>query len=81
MIMKCHRKAFQGNQGEYTMETQWKTTTTKDGGITTTALEISQPVNGQKIAALAYEFWQSRGCPEGTPEDDWFRAEKEIEGA
>ena len=81
MIMKCRRKAFQGNQGEYTMETQWKTTTKKDGGITTTALEIFRPVNRHKIAALAYEFWQVRGCPEGTPEDDWFRAEKEIEGA
>jgi hypothetical protein len=62
------------------METQWKTTTRKNGGVTTTALEISQPVNRQKIAALAYEFRQVRGCPEGTAEEDWFRAEKEIEG-
>jgi hypothetical protein len=26
------------------------------------------------IAALAYELWQARGCPEGSPEEDWFRA-------
>ncbi len=32
------------------------------------------------IAALAYEFWQDRGCPDGTPEEDWFRAEEELEG-
>ena len=62
------------------METQWKTTTTKEGGITTTALEVSRPVNTEKIAALAYELWQGRGCPEGTPEEDWFRAEQEIAG-
>ena len=29
------------------------------------------------IAALAYELWQARGCPEGSPEEDWFRAESE----
>jgi len=62
------------------METQWKTTTKKYGGVTTTALEISEPENRQKIAVLAYEFWQVRGCPEGTAEEDWFRAEKTIEG-
>jgi len=32
------------------------------------------------IAALAYEFWHARGCPEGSPEVDWFRAEQELRG-
>jgi hypothetical protein len=27
---------------------------------------------------LAYEFWQERGCPEGSPDEDWFRATKEL---
>lgn len=31
-----------------------------------------------EIAALAYEFWQARGCPFGSPEEDWFRAEREL---
>jgi|HubBroStandDraft_1064217.scaffolds.fasta_scaffold496136_2 hypothetical protein len=31
-----------------------------------------------QIAALAYELWQSRGCPEGSPEEDWFRAEDAL---
>lgn len=35
-------------------------------------------VTETKIASLAYFFWQSRGCPEGSPEDDWFRAETEL---
>jgi len=66
-------------QKEHEMEQQWKTTTVRDSGITTTALEeISEPENQQEVAALAYKFWQARGCPEGTPEEDWFRAEQEI---
>jgi hypothetical protein len=32
----------------------------------------------RRIGALAYQFWQERGCPHGTPEEDWFRAEREI---
>jgi hypothetical protein len=30
------------------------------------------------IAALAYALWQERGCPEGTQEEHWLRAEKEL---
>jgi hypothetical protein len=32
----------------------------------------------QDIAALAYELWQGRRCPEGSPEEDWFRAEEAL---
>ena len=28
------------------------------------------------VAALAYRLWQERGCPMGSPEDDWYRAEE-----
>jgi HlyD family secretion protein len=31
-----------------------------------------------KTARLAYQDWQQRGSPIGTPEKDWFHAEKEI---
>lgn len=27
------------------------------------------------IAVLAYQLWQQRGCPEGSGEEDWARAE------
>jgi hypothetical protein len=27
------------------------------------------------IAALAYQLWLDRGCPIGSDQDDWFRAE------
>jgi hypothetical protein len=25
---------------------------------------------------LAYEYWQERGCPDGSPEIDWLKAEE-----
>jgi hypothetical protein len=31
-----------------------------------------------EIAALAHELWQARGCPHGSPEEDWLRAETEL---
>ena len=30
------------------------------------------------IAALAHKLWQARGCPEGSPDQDWFEAVKEL---
>ena len=32
----------------------------------------------QRIAQLAYDLWQKRGCPIGSPDEDWFRAENEL---
>ena len=34
--------------------------------------------NYEEIAALAYEYWIQRGCPIGSPEVDWFRAEEQL---
>jgi len=31
-----------------------------------------------EIAALAYELWQARGCPNGSPQEDWFHAAEEL---
>ncbi len=42
-----------------------------------TAEEFSSD-DGQ-IARLAYSFWQERGCPIGSPEQDWFLAEQAIQ--
>ena len=39
---------------------------------------ISEPGNQREISALAYELWIQRGCPLGSPEVDWFRAEEEL---
>ena len=46
-------------------------------------LEIDSPAhtlrlaNGD-IAALAYQLWKDRGCPSGSPDEDWFLAEAEL---
>ncbi|HEY8943941.1 MAG TPA: DUF2934 domain-containing protein, partial [Polyangiaceae bacterium] len=31
------------------------------------------------VQQRAFELWQARGCPIGSPEDDWFRAKLAIE--
>lgn len=30
------------------------------------------------IAVLAYSYWCERGQPDGSPEEDWLRAESEL---
>jgi hypothetical protein len=32
----------------------------------------------ENIAPLARALWKARGCPQGSPEDDWFRAERAL---
>jgi hypothetical protein len=32
----------------------------------------------EEIARLSHQFWIERGCPIGTPEEDWLRAEAEV---
>jgi hypothetical protein len=34
--------------------------------------------SGEEIRQLAYQFWQERGCPTDSSEEDWFRAEREM---
>ena len=34
----------------------------------------------REIAKLAYELWIQRGCPIGSPEQDWYSAEEHIQG-
>ena len=32
----------------------------------------------EQIAALAYALWEQRGRVEGSPEEDWYRAEAQL---
>ncbi len=32
-----------------------------------------------QIAQLAYQLWQQRGCPIGSPEEDWYRAQQQLQ--
>ena len=38
----------------------------------------TETVEDGAIAARAYELWQARGCPVGSPETDWLQAEEEL---
>jgi DUF2934 family protein len=31
-----------------------------------------------QIEALAYQHWLNRGCPIGTADEDWLKAEEEL---
>ena len=41
---------------------------------------IVENVNENAVGALAYRLWQKRGCPIGSDQEDWFRAESELQG-
>jgi len=35
-------------------------------------------VDPDEVRLLAYQYWEERGHPEDSPEQDWIRAEHEI---
>lgn len=37
--------------------------------------------NHEVTAKLAYELWERRGCPLGSPEADWLAAEQALEAS
>jgi hypothetical protein len=39
--------------------------------------ELSAPTQ-EDIAELAYSYWEARGFQGGSPWEDWFRAEEEL---
>ncbi|HEY7390520.1 MAG TPA: DUF2934 domain-containing protein [Bryobacteraceae bacterium] len=46
-----------------------------------TTTQAVEPNNQEKISIRAYELWVERGCPVGSPEIDWLRAEAEVTAA
>ncbi len=38
----------------------------------------SHPPNTLDVAERAYQIWCAKGCPEGTAEEDWHQAEREL---
>jgi hypothetical protein len=65
------------------MKTQGKSMHTEPGSgkpeNKATDLFIENPVLDQEaIARAAYFCWEARGCPNDSPDEDWFRAEAEL---
>jgi hypothetical protein len=44
----------------------------------TAGIVVLDPGNHDDIAILAYRLWQQRGCPVGSDQEDWFRAEQAL---
>jgi hypothetical protein len=42
------------------------------------ASEAVSAISTDEISRRAYSFWEARGYQGGTPEEDWFRAEREL---
>ncbi len=45
------------------------------------SIEVPYSPAQEKIAELAYSYWAGRGRQGGCPEEDWLRAERELQGA
>ena len=41
-------------------------------------IAVAVEPTSEAIAALAYSYWEARGCQGGSPEEDWLRAEQEL---
>ena len=33
----------------------------------------------EDVAVHAHELWEARGCPDGSPDEDWFRATQQLQ--
>jgi putative phosphoribosyl transferase len=49
--------------------------------VSSLASEVINNIQQQAIRNLAYELWQQRGCRQGSPEEDWYRAEQILQAA
>lgn len=38
--------------------------------------EYNLNTTDRQIERLAYRFWEERGRPEGSPDEDWYRAKR-----
>ena len=42
------------------------------------SIEEKAIMDPRRIEILAHEFWRARGCPGGSPDEDWFLAEEQL---
>ncbi len=61
------------------MSTAPKTAVSRTAGETADKPAIVERApTHEEIARLAYNFWEARGRPLGSPEEDWFAAEQDL---
>ena len=62
----------QEEQGHTARESGYRTDEETDLGVEHRTLDQ------EAIARLAYFYWEVRGCPNESPDEDWLRAEAEL---
>jgi len=55
-----------------------KTKTAESNPVTTP--ESQNGSTPDQVAELAYNLWESRGRPMGSPDEDWYIAERQLNG-
>jgi hypothetical protein len=43
--------------------------------------QLEEPLDEAAVAELAYRRWVEKRCPQGSAEDDWFEAERDLRSA
>jgi len=64
------RQALEHSQRAYQHTDQMHRDAVNEHGVAT--------FGHNEIAELAHALWQARGCPQGSPEEDWFQAAHEL---
>ncbi|MGA2436259.1 MAG: DUF2934 domain-containing protein [Bryobacteraceae bacterium] len=54
------------------------TTVEPETTATSQTLDCNSESARDEIARIAYSYWEARGCPEGSQEEDWLLAEQEY---
>ena len=64
------RQALEHSELAYQHTGQMRRGTVNEHGVAT--------FGHNAISELAHRLWQARGCPLGSPDEDWFRAAHEL---
>ena len=75
----AHRVAEQHGQAEHlTGSEQSRQAEERSHGAHGESAAERSRFSHDDIAALAHKLWQARGCPEGSPQEDWFHAAEQL---
>ena len=65
---------------EHSHEAHQETEHARNGGTNEHAAAAQRHDAGQEdVARLAHSLWEARGCPDGSPDEDWFRAAQQLQ--
>jgi hypothetical protein len=81
-----HRRFLAPSQSKENRMTGKRELKTNSNAVSVMAMQNAGPVandpvsavDHEEIARLAYSYWQARGCPNGSPEKDWYHAENDL---